>query len=63
VSLICFIVAFVALAVGAVFAEISSNGSPTSLETTVVRWVIVAALAVGIVAYVIGGRTPPGLAD
>ena len=55
-SLICGIVAFAALVIGGGFAEISSNGSPTSLETAVVRWVILAALVVGVVLYVIGGR-------
>jgi cation transporter-like permease len=55
-SLVCGIVAFVALVIGGGFAEISSNGSPTSLETAVVRWVIVAALVVGVSLYVVGGR-------
>ena len=59
-SLVCGIVAFVALVVGSGFAEISSNGSPTSLETAVVRWVVVAALVVGVVLYVIGGRLRRG---
>jgi asparagine N-glycosylation enzyme membrane subunit Stt3 len=58
-SLVCGIVAFVALVVGAGFAEISSNGSPTSLETAVVRWAVVAALVVGVALYVIGGRVRP----
>ena len=55
-SLICGIIAFVALVIGGGFAEISSNGSPTSLETAVVRWVILAALIAGVTLYVIGGR-------
>ncbi len=55
-SLVCGIVAFAALVVGGGFAEISSNGSPTSLETTAVRWVIVGSLVVGVILYVIGGR-------
>jgi hypothetical protein len=55
-SLVCAILAFVALVIGGGFAEISSNGSPTSLETAVVRWVIVASLVVGATLYVIGGR-------
>jgi hypothetical protein len=54
--LACAVVAFVALVIGAMFAEISSNGAPTTLETAVVRYVIVGALVVGVVAYVIGGR-------
>ena len=32
-SLVCGIVAFVALVIGGGFSEISSNGAPTSLET------------------------------
>jgi uncharacterized membrane protein len=55
-SLVCGIIAFVALVIGGGFAEISSNGSPTSLETAVVRWVILAGLAAGVILYVIGGR-------
>lgn len=55
-SLVCAIVAFAALVIGGGFAEISSNGSPTSLETAVVRWIIVGALVVGVTLYVIGGR-------
>jgi hypothetical protein len=51
-----FVVAFAALVIGGGFAEISTNGSPTSLETMVVRWTIVGSLAIGAVAYVIGGR-------
>ena len=57
-SLVCGIVAFVALVVGGGFAEISSNGAPTSLETAAVRWVIVGALVVGVALYVVGGRRP-----
>jgi uncharacterized membrane protein len=59
-SLVCGIVAFVALVIGGGFAEISSNGSPTSLETAVIRWVILAALVVGAVLYLIGGRLRRG---
>jgi asparagine N-glycosylation enzyme membrane subunit Stt3 len=55
-SLICGIVAFAALVIGGGFAEISSNGAPTSLETAAVRWVIVAALVVGVALYLLGGR-------
>jgi uncharacterized membrane protein len=55
-SLVCVIVAFVALVIGGGFAEISSNGSPTSQETALVRWVILAAVVVGVTLYVIGGR-------
>jgi hypothetical protein len=56
VALFFFVVAFAALVIGGGFAEISTNGSPTSLETMVVRWTIVGSLVVGVVAYVIGGR-------
>ena len=56
VALICFVVAFAALVIGGGFALISKNGSPTTLETTVVRWTIVGALIVGFVAYLIGSR-------
>ena len=55
-SLVCGIVAFAALVIGGGFAEISSNGSPTSLETAAVRWTIVGSLVVGVILYVIGGR-------
>jgi hypothetical protein len=56
VALFFFVVAFAALVIGGGFAEISTNGSPTSLETMVVRWTIVGSLVVGVVAYVFGGR-------
>jgi hypothetical protein len=56
VSLILGLVAFAALVIGGGFAEISSNGSPTSLETAVVRWIIVGSLVMGAIFYVIGGR-------
>ena len=59
-SLLCFVVAFVALVIGGGFAEISANGSPTPLETAVVRYVILAGLVVGATAYVIGGRIRAG---
>lgn len=55
-SLFFWVLAFAALVIGGGFAEISQSGSPTSLETTVVRWVIVGAVVAGAVAYVIGGR-------
>jgi hypothetical protein len=56
VSLLFGVVAFAALVIGGGFAEISASGAPTSLETAVVRWVIVGSLVVAVVAYVIGGR-------
>jgi hypothetical protein len=55
-SLVFGVLAFAALVIGGGFAEISSNGAPTPLETAVVRWVIVGSLVIGVVAYVIGGR-------
>jgi cation transporter-like permease len=55
-SLVCAIVAFVALVIGGGFAEISSSGSPTSLETAAVRWVIVGSLVMGVALYAVGGR-------
>ena len=55
-SLLFLALAVAALVVGGGFAEISSNGAPTSLETAVVRYVIVGALVLGAVAYVVGGR-------
>ncbi len=56
VSLCCFALAVAALVVGGGFAEISTNGSPTSLETAIVRYVIVGSLVLGGAAYVVGGR-------
>jgi inorganic pyrophosphatase/exopolyphosphatase len=50
------LVAIAALVVGAILAESSSNGAPTSTQTDVVRWIILAALAGAVVTYVIGGR-------
>jgi len=55
-SLVSGVVAFAALVIGGGFAEISSNGAPTPLETSVVRWIIVGSLVIGAVLYVIGGR-------
>jgi hypothetical protein len=55
-SLVCAILAFAALVVGGGFAEISSNGAPTSLETAVVRFIILGALVIGVILYTIGGR-------
>jgi len=56
VALFFFVVAFAALVIGGGFAEISKNGSPTSLETAVVRWTILGSLVIGVSAYRIGGR-------
>jgi hypothetical protein len=59
-SLVCFIIAFAALVIGGGFAEISTSGAPTALEIAVVRWIILAALVVGFVAYFVGGRIRAG---
>ena len=56
ISLAFLVLAFAALVIGGGFAEISSSGSPTSLETSVVRWIILGSLVVALVAYLIGGR-------
>jgi len=56
VSLCFFALAVAALVIGGGFAEISTNGSPTSLETAIVRYVIVGSLVLGAGAYVVGGR-------
>ena len=56
VSFVFFVVAFASLVVGGGFAEISTNGSPTSLETAIVRWTIVGSVVIGVAAYIIGGR-------
>ncbi len=56
VSLAFLILAAAALVIGGGFAEISSSGSPTSLETMVIRWIILGSLLLAVAAYVIGGR-------
>ncbi len=56
VSLAFLVLAFAALVIGGGFAEISSSGSPTSLETMVIRWIILGSLVIAFIAYVIGGR-------
>jgi hypothetical protein len=58
VSLVAGLAALAALIIGAGFAGISKSGSPTTLETLVVRWIVLACLAVGVVTYVVGGRRP-----
>ena len=55
-SLVIGLVAVVALVAGFILAELSASGAPTSSQTAVVRWVILAALVGAVVAYVIGGR-------
>ena len=55
-SLFFFVLAVAALVIGGGFAEISTNGSPTTLETAIVRYVIVGSLVLGAGAYVVGGR-------
>jgi hypothetical protein len=56
VSLTFLILAAAALVIGGGFAEISSSGSPTSLETMVIRWIILGSLVLAVAAYLIGGR-------
>ena len=56
VSLIFLILAAAALVIGGGFAEISSSGSPTSLETMVIRWIILGSLVLAVAAYVVGSR-------
>ena len=63
VSLVFLVIAFAALVIGGGFAEISTNGSPTSLETAIVRWAILGSVVIGVVAYVIGGRMRENEAD
>ena len=46
--------------IGGGFAEISSDGAPTSLETAIVRYVILGSLVIAVAAYVIGGRMRTG---
>ncbi len=54
---LCFIaLAVAALVIGGGFAEISSDGAPTTLETAVVRYIIIGSLVMSAIAYVIGGR-------
>jgi hypothetical protein len=56
VSLAFLALAVAALVIGGGFAEISSNGSPTSLETAVIRWIILGSVVIAAVAYAAGGR-------
>lgn len=56
VSLSFWVLAFAALVIGGGFAEISSSGSPTSLETAVVRWITLGGVVIGAVFYAVGGR-------
>ena len=60
VSLFFFALAVAALVIGGGFAEISSSGAPTSLETAIVRGVIVGSLLLGAGAYILGGRGRAG---
>lgn len=55
-SLLFGAIAVAALVIGGGFAEISSNGAPTPLETAIVRYVILGSLVAAVIAYVIGGR-------
>jgi hypothetical protein len=55
-SLVFGAIAVAALVIGGGFAEISSSGAPTSTETAIVRYIILASLIAAVVAYLIGGR-------
>ena len=55
-SLVLGLVAVVALVAGAVLAELSSSGAPTSTQTAAIRWVILAAVVGAVAAYVVGGH-------
>ncbi|HUC04575.1 MAG TPA: hypothetical protein VL961_04200 [Acidimicrobiales bacterium] len=48
--------ALLAILIGAGFANMSSSGAPTSLETSVVRWTALGFIVLGAIAYAIGGR-------
>jgi len=55
-SLVLGLAAIIALVAGAVLAEFNASGAPTSTQTAIVRWIILAALVGAVAAYVIGGR-------
>jgi hypothetical protein len=55
-SLVFGAIAVAALVIGGGFAEISSSGAPTSMETAIVRYIILGSLIAAVVAYLIGGR-------
>ena len=56
VSFLLLVLAIGALVAGGVLSETRANGSPTSAETDVVRWVIVGSVVGAALFYVIGGR-------
>ncbi len=56
VALVAWLAALLAVMVGAGFANMSASGAPTALETSVVRWIALGCIAVGLAAYLIGGR-------
>jgi hypothetical protein len=56
VSLFFLALAVAALVIGAGFAGISKNGSPTSAETVIIRWIVLGSLVIFVAAYVVGGR-------
>lgn len=60
ISLAFFALAFAALVIGGGFAEISSSGAPTPLETAIVRWIILGSLVIAVATYLIGGRMLDG---
>lgn len=56
ISLLFLVFAVAALVIGGGFAEISKNGSPTSTETAIIRWIILGSLVISVATYVVGGR-------
>ncbi len=56
VSFFAFLAAIMAVVVGAGFANMSANNDATPFETTVIRWIVLFCLIVGVTAYVVGGR-------
>jgi hypothetical protein len=55
-SLIAGLAAVLDIIVGAGLGAMRASNAPTSRETMIVRWVALGLLAIGVVAYVIGGR-------
>ena len=55
-SLVLGLAAIIALVAGAVLAEFNASGAPTSTQTAVIRWVILAAVVGAVAADVVGGH-------
>jgi hypothetical protein len=60
ISLIAGLAAVLSVIVGAGLGAMRASNAPTSLETSIVRWVALGFLAIGAVAYIIGGRMRRG---